>query len=77
MIASPWQEELESRSLENSEAQGLSFYGGEIVHRATVTKEKDAYPGSSLPLAINLSENWTYIVFVQSRSLEISILRPS
>lgn len=77
MIAPPWQEELESRSLENSEAQGLSFYGGEIVHRATFMKEKGAYHGSSLPLAINRSENWTYIVLVQSRSLEMSILSPS
>lgn len=37
----------------------------------------DLCPGNSLPFAINRRENWTYIVLVQSRSLEISILSPS
>ena len=30
-----------------------------------------------LPLAKNLNENWMYIVLVQSKSLETSILSPS
>lgn len=47
------------------------------MHRTIFLKENDAHHGISLPFAINLSENWTYIVLVQSRSLEISILNPS